>query len=54
MALPLQAGGLPKATQACQDSSVSPPKPTHPGSVEVLLKSRDSKRPRRQTISSEP
>ena len=26
MALPLQAGGLPNATQACQASSVSPPK----------------------------
>ena len=54
MALPLQAGGLPNATQACQDSSVSPPKPARLGSVEVLLTSRDSKRPRRQTISSEP
>ena len=54
MALPLRAGGLPKATQACQDSSVSPPKPARPGSVEVLLTSRDSKRPCRQTISSEP
>ena len=55
MALPLQAGGLPNATQARQDLSVSPPKPTRPGSVEVLLTSRDSKRPRRrQTISSEP
>ena len=53
MALPLQVGGLPNATQACQDSSVSPPKPARPGSVEVLLTSRDSKRPRRQTISSE-
>ena len=54
MALPLQAGGLPNATQACQDSSVSPPKQARPGGVEVLLTSRDSKRPRRQTISSEP
>ena len=54
MALPLRAGGLPNTTQACQDSSVSPPKPANPGSVEVLLTSRDSKRPRWQTISSEP
>ena len=54
MALLLQAGGLPNATQACQDSSISPPKPAHPGSMEVLLTSKNSKRPRRQTISSEP
>ena len=54
MALPLQVGGLSNATQACQDSSVSPPKPTRPGSVEVPLTNRDSKRLRRQTISSEP
>ena len=44
MALPLQAGGLPNATQACQDSSVSPPKQARPGGVEVLFTSRDSKR----------
>ena len=43
MALPLQAGGLPNATQVCQDSSVSPTKPNRPGSVEVLLTNRDSK-----------
>ena len=54
MALPLQEGGLSNATQACQDSSVSPPKPARPGSVEVPLTNRDSKRPRQQTISSEP
>ena len=54
MALLLQAGGLPNATQAYQDSSVSPPKPVRPGSVEVPLTNRDSKRPCWQTISSEP
>ena len=43
MALPLQAGGLPNATQAFQDSSVSPPKPARPGSVEVLLQNRAKK-----------
>ena len=40
MALPLQAGGLPNATQACQNSSFSPPKPARPGSVEVPLTNR--------------
>ena len=40
---------LPNITQACQDLSVSPPKPARSGSVEVLLTSRDSKRPCRKT-----